>query len=66
VKRVKEYLGDAVYADCDGIYLELTTENGLGATNRIFMEPEVIDAFIAFVTRMREEIKKEDQPHAND
>lgn len=37
----KRYLGDSVYVEIEGGMLKLTTENGLGASNTIFMEPEV-------------------------
>lgn len=42
----KEYLGDSVYLEYDGYMMILTTDNGTGASNTIFMEPEVVDAFI--------------------
>ncbi len=37
----KQYLGDAVYADFDGFFIVLTTENGVSATNTIMLEPGV-------------------------
>ena len=37
----KRYLGDSVYVELDGGMLKLTTENGLGPSNTIFLEPEV-------------------------
>ena len=41
----RAYLGDAVYAQVDEIgCLVLTTEDGIEATNRIVLEPEVIVA----------------------
>jgi hypothetical protein len=41
----REYLGDAVYAQCDEIgRLVLTTEDGYRATNTIVLEPTVIVA----------------------
>lgn len=45
---MKEYLGDAVYAEWDGYYIKLTTEDGIQATNTIYLEPEVVDAFEKF------------------
>jgi hypothetical protein len=46
----KRYLGDAVYAEitADGDVV-LTTEDGIRATNRIVLEPEVLAAFATFV-----------------
>lgn len=47
----KVYLGDSVYAECDGYAITLTTENGLPTdpSNRIVLEPEVIGKFFEFV-----------------
>lgn len=33
----------------------LTTENGMGASNRIFLEPEVFAALTAYVDSLRKE-----------
>jgi hypothetical protein len=41
----KVYLGDSVYAQFDGFGIILTTENGLGPTNTIVLEPEVLGKF---------------------
>jgi hypothetical protein len=38
------YLGDSVYADFDGYHIVLTTQNGYGPTNTIYLEPSVHDA----------------------
>lgn len=51
----KTYLGDGVYADVDhqvdgqGQMVVLTTENGIRATNTIYLEPEVVGALIGFL-----------------
>jgi hypothetical protein len=45
----KVYLGDSVYADFDGYHVVLTTENGMGASNTIYMEPPVLTALYAYV-----------------
>lgn len=37
----KQYLGDAVYVESDGFGFELTTEDGLRVTNRIYLEADV-------------------------
>jgi hypothetical protein len=43
---LKVYLGDGVYAEFDATTLDviLTTENGVAITNRIVLEPDVLDA----------------------
>lgn len=40
----KAYLGDGVYAEATPLGVELTTEDGISVTNRIVLEPEVLDA----------------------
>lgn len=44
----KAYLGDSVYVEDLGNEVILTTENGIETTNRIYLEEEVIQAFIEF------------------
>ena len=38
----KAYLGDSVYYEHDGYGAILTTENGMGASNTIVLEPETV------------------------
>lgn len=45
---VKVYLGDSVYADVENGMLKLTTDNGGGASNTIYLEPEVYDALVEY------------------
>ena len=46
----KEYLGDSVYAELDAAGgIVLTTENGLGPSNTIVLEPEVINALGRYI-----------------
>lgn len=40
---MKRYLGDGVYVQMEGLDTVLTTENGLQETNRIVLEPEVLN-----------------------
>jgi hypothetical protein len=47
------YLGDSVYAECDGYGFTLTTENGYGPSNTIYLEPEVFNALALYVERLR-------------
>jgi hypothetical protein len=42
--KLKQYLGDSVYVDCDGDGIILTTENGQAPSNTIYLEPEVLAA----------------------
>ena len=53
----KEYLGDSVYCNYDGYSISLTTENGFGATNEIYLEPEVIEGLLDYISRLKIEIK---------
>lgn len=46
---MKRYLGDGVYVEWSMESLVLTTENGIEVTNRIYLEPEVYAALVAFV-----------------
>lgn len=52
----KQYLGDSVYADFDGYNIILTTENGFGPSNKIILEPEVLEALIEYRQKIKEEI----------
>ena len=45
----KRYIGDAVYVAFDGFGLILTTEDGIQATNTIYLEPEVWEALRTYV-----------------
>lgn len=44
----KVYLGDGVYAQCDGYYIELTTEDGVSVLQRIYLNPDVYQALILY------------------
>jgi hypothetical protein len=50
----KAYLGDSVYVDRNERFqLVLTTENGIGITNTIYLEPEVYQALVNYVESPR-------------
>lgn len=50
----KQYLGDSVYVELnDSVQLVLTTENGLGPRNTIYMDPEVVRAFLLYIERLK-------------
>lgn len=46
----KVYLGDSVYVEIEYGQLKLTTENGFGPTNTIYLEVEVYTALMAYMT----------------
>ena len=47
----KAYLGDGVYIECDGLgQVVLTTNDGINTTNIIYLEPEVVQAMIKWVS----------------
>jgi hypothetical protein len=46
---MKTYLGDSVYVELSPFHIILTTENGMEASNVIFLEPEVLEAFLRFI-----------------
>lgn len=54
--KMREYLGDGVYADTDGFAVILTTENGVETTNSIYLEPTVLEALARYVKRLPERI----------
>lgn len=54
----KQYLGDSVYADFDGFAVILTTENGLGPSNTIILDPEVYEALQKYVEYAKAEESK--------
>lgn len=62
----KTYLGDSVYCSFEGEFFTLTTENGMGATNTIHIEPEVLKNLLNYTTqigaREREVKKKKTKP----
>jgi hypothetical protein len=50
---MKTYLGDSVYVDVEDGMLKLTTENGLGPSNTVFLEPKVYDNLRLYVEAMK-------------
>lgn len=49
----KRYLGDGVYVEVDTLGLVLTTEDGIRATNRIVLEPEVLHRLLLYVEDLK-------------
>jgi hypothetical protein len=54
----KEYLGDSVYVEMDERGFVLTTDNGMGASNTIVLESEVINALFGYAKRASEAAAK--------
>lgn len=46
----KRYLGDSVYIEIENGMFKLTTNNGFGPTNTIYLEPDVYDALNEFAS----------------
>jgi hypothetical protein len=44
----KQYLGDSVYVEVENGMLKLTTDNGEGPSNVIYMEAAVVEAFLYY------------------
>jgi len=49
----KRYLGDGCYVALAEGKIVLTTENGVEVTNEIVLEPEVAEAFLEFIYRVK-------------
>lgn len=48
---MKQYLGDSVYAEIQSGMIKLTTDNGTGPNNTIFLEDFVMDNLVEFYGR---------------
>lgn len=48
----KTYLGDSVYADTDGFHIILTTENGFGPSNTIYLEKGVYNRLLNYAANL--------------
>ena len=47
----KTYLGDGLYAKFDGHQFELTAENGIDVSNRVFLDDSVLVSFFRYVEK---------------
>lgn len=47
----KTYLGDGAYCQYDGYHFVLTTEDGMCVRNTVYLEPEVVTAFLRYLCR---------------
>jgi hypothetical protein len=50
----KAYLGDSVYVEIESGMVKLTTENGMGPNNTIYLELEVYEALVAYVKKAKQ------------
>lgn len=48
------YLGDGLYVDYDGWQVRLFAHNGVSATNEVFLDPDVLEAFLRFAQTKRQ------------
>ena len=48
----KEYLGDSVYAEIESGMIKLTTDNGEGPVDTIYLEMFVFKALVDYVERI--------------
>lgn len=55
----KSYLGDAVYADWDGMHIVLTVENGRHVTQRVCLDHEVWHNLQLFYKRLEQQLAAE-------
>jgi len=49
MKNLKAYLGDGAYAAWDGYNVIITAEDGIRATDTVYLEPEVLHNFMQFI-----------------
>jgi hypothetical protein len=56
----KRYLGDSVYVEFDECsMLKLTTEDGIGVSNTIYLEGPVYEALVEYVAALRRPSEEE-------
>ena len=49
--ETSEYIGDAVYVNYDGYHVWLLTSNGYRITNKIALEPSVVERLFEWMKR---------------
>lgn len=56
--QAETYLGDGLYASFDGFMVKLRAPR-LGMDHEVYLEPEVYDALLKFVERIKEKANAE-------
>ena len=51
----KQYIGDGVYVDFDGLHIVVTTENGIATTNTVYLCPETLSELETYIDRLRKQ-----------
>lgn len=54
----KRYLGDSVYVEIERGMVKLTTDNGRGPSNTIYLEPEVMRALVQYYQDALEAVQR--------
>ena len=49
----KIYLGDGAYAEFDGFGFIITAEDGIRATNTVYLEPDCLEKLIKFRDKIK-------------
>lgn len=52
MSKYKDYLGDGAYIDFDGYGYILTAENGICATDTVYLEQSVLRNFLEYIERI--------------
>jgi hypothetical protein len=52
-ESTREYLGDGLYAEFDGWQIRIFAHNGVNSTNVVFLEPDVLAAFLRYVEKLK-------------
>jgi hypothetical protein len=49
------YLGDGLFASFDGWQIVLYTTDGIRTTNQVYLEPEVLAAFLRYIELLKKQ-----------
>ena len=58
MEKLIEYIGDGVYVEYDGFGIWLLANDHLAPTDKIYLEPEVLEALNRFLERIKDETSK--------
>jgi hypothetical protein len=61
----RDYIGDGVYCSFDGYHIWLWTSNGLSDSERIALEPNVLDNLNHYAARMKAIYEKRTSEHSS-